>query len=275
MTRTDTTLKEFRRVPDKSGCGPFWVNDDVLVNVIGKLQQKDTVSKGSKTKPKTTTHRNVPLGIEEWNMALMLCMIFPTVYRMHYSITYEDWKKSESRETCLKELKFILRTQVFTTEADTWGKSLNKPEKEYEDMKWAATEQIVKPERIYWAAAMMLAGMMMSMMYVRVDVPAVDPEQLAVQSQKAKANYEKAVKTIKEVKTQNLKKMKGLINALESYQNDIGGVSQSEGGRHMVYILGTYIQRILYDISPKTACTHNLYIIYRQYVDKDAKLCTT
>ena len=88
MTRTDRTLRGFELVPDQSGCGPFWYDDDALVNVIGKLLKTDTKSP-NKRGAKTMMPKNKPLGLEEWNMALMLCMIFPTVYRMHHCITYE------------------------------------------------------------------------------------------------------------------------------------------------------------------------------------------
>ena len=248
MTRAFGTLRGFKVVPEQYGFGPFWYDDEALVNVIGKLLTKDTKSP-NKSGSKTVMPKNKPLGVEEWNMALMLCMIFPTVYRMHHCITYEDWKNHNGKEACENELKFILRTQIFTSEANTWGKELNKNEREYDEWKWASTEHPNKPERVYWAAAMMISGMMVSMMYLDIKEPPKHPDYQSVKNKEVRMSYEKAVIRTQQVKAKNLKKINGLINAFESYQNDRGGVGMQEGGRHIVYILGTYIQTILYYVS--------------------------
>ena len=239
MTRTVAEMDVFVRVDDKKGCGPFFMDDDCMVRVMGENRGKD--QKGKKATVDGSQEvllKNAPLGIEEWNLALMLCMVFPIVYRMHHQISYEDWENHESKETCKTELLFIIRTQIFTFTADTWGKTLTAKQAGYEPWKWASKETPLKPEKIYWAAAMMLSGMFVSLMYVRIDNPAVHPAHASDKTTSTRIRYGKAQKKIKMIKDAQMTKIRHLINAIESYQNDTDVRNEKDSAKYLVFILG-------------------------------------
>ena len=243
-TRLYSKGRKYVRVTGKEGYGPFWITDDSIIHLIGEWRVAE-----SKPKPITTggvatpkKHRNTPLGIEEWNISLLMCMVFPIIFRMHHKIPLEGWDTHIKRHDCAKELEFLLRTQLNTNTADSWGKKL-ETRKWKHHCHWNYKEDTpLSPNRRYWAASIMLSGMIVAMMYIPPNPafdPAYDPAHSAGNTAKTAAKlYKIACRKTMTARKKAKARIDLFITAIAGYTNDTAAKDIPQNDSELVDILG-------------------------------------
>ena len=227
----------------KEGYGPFWITDDSIIHLIGEWRVADTkpkpITTGGVATPKK--HRNTPLGIEEWNISLLMCMVFPIIFRMHHKIPLEGWDTHIKRHDCAKELEFLLRTQLNTNTADSWGKKL-ETRKWKHHCHWNYKEDTpLSPNRRYWAASIMLSGMIVAMMYIPPNPafdPAYDPAHSGNTAKTAAKLYKIACRKTMTAWKKAKARIDLFITAIAGYTNDTAAKDIPQNDSELVDILG-------------------------------------
>ena len=240
----------------KFGTGPFFLTDDTMFHLFGEWNPTLKTYKTGPSKPKHT-----PLGVEEWNMSLLMCLVFPIFYRIHHNIHMDNWDNSrDHRETCARELRFILRSQIGTMSADTWGKEYKKVALEGHEFADFFDQTPLLYARNYWAAAIAVSGMIVSLMYVQLPAQKVFDKSYDDKKPKGGVPFIRVLKLKpddkdkqnqsrslwKKTKKYAMRRLDTFISAIACYNDDSPAKDLSVNDKDMLAILGTCCAFISY-----------------------------
>ena len=106
---------------------------------------------------------NCPVGLEERSKMMLICLTFPSIFRMFKGIPHATWETSLHKTACEKECKFLLRRYCCTDESAAATLTLDPDDKYNEDVLDFMDSTPFDQERRHWACTLLIVDTMVSL----------------------------------------------------------------------------------------------------------------